>query len=248
MERKTSVSVERLETWAVLSGLTYSLTTNQAVYQVGQPVQMSFTETNTSGAPIQVGWGPAVWTVRQNGNVVFWGGVAYLSIVLVTLQPGQSLTATETWNGEPEGTSSAHLTGEFSAGTSNAPAGMSATFQIESSPINVTVTTDRSSYEAGHHVPITVTLTNVSSHAITLRPKSKIDGITILEGSTVVWRSRSIGAADKFRTLHAGQIVRLSFLWHGKANQRGVTEFTSGLYTIQAVVGGYAGAGAVQIE
>jgi hypothetical protein len=141
-----------------------------------------------------------------------------------------------------------YATGEFTVTSSFAPPGVSATFEIESSPINVTVTTGHSSYEAGRPVAITVTLTNVSSHDATLRPNSKSDGVTILDGSTVVWRSRRVNGADKLRTLHPGQNVRLSFVWNGKPNQRGVKELVPNLFTIQAVVGDYAGAGTVEID
>jgi hypothetical protein len=61
-----------LETRSLLSGLTYSLTTSQAVYQVGEPVQMTLTETNTSSSPILGAWGGVGsigFTVQRNGIV-----------------------------------------------------------------------------------------------------------------------------------------------------------------------------------
>ena len=50
MARKTAVSVENLEARSLLSGIAYSLTTDHSVYQVGQPIQITFTETNTGTA------------------------------------------------------------------------------------------------------------------------------------------------------------------------------------------------------
>ena len=38
--------------------MTVSLTTNQSVYSAGQPIQMTFTETNTGTEPVRVQNGP----------------------------------------------------------------------------------------------------------------------------------------------------------------------------------------------
>lgn len=251
MKREISVNVEPLETRSLLSGLTYSLTTNQAVYQPGQPVQMTLTETNTSSSPVQGAWGgvgSVGFTVEQNGNVV----AAFLTDPVIdswTLQPGQSKTLTTTWNGKSMG---AYATGEFSVTSGFTPAGVSATFQIEpassaSSPISVTVTTAHRTYKAGRPVLISVTVKNVSSREITLALNSKTVGVAILEGSTVVWHSPTIKAVEKNLTLNAGQSVHVSFVWNGKPNQPGVHKLAAGTYTIEVVVGGYGGAGTFQI-
>ena len=49
-----------------LSSLAYSLTTDQSVYQVGQPIELTFTETNTSDQPVTVEVSPADFTISQN--------------------------------------------------------------------------------------------------------------------------------------------------------------------------------------
>jgi hypothetical protein len=297
MKRKTSLTVERLEMRSLLSGLTYSLTTNQSVYQVGQTVQMTFSETNTSGAPLTIGFMEPGFVVRQNGTVVFSEIIPFV-ISSRTLQPGQSITETRSWNGESLGTSPTVLTGEFAVTNYDAPTGRSATFEIDpapspgqpvappdpppaglaptqpptttptqpptttptqpivtepappavpvSSPISVTVTTDHASYKTGRPVRITLTLKNVSKNDVALTSDSKTDGVTILDGTTLIWHSGKINSA-KTRTLHAGQSVRLSLIWNGKAHQPGLKNLAASLYTIQVIDGGYAGTGTFQI-
>ena len=44
--RRSRMRIEILEARSLLSGLTYNLTTDESSYQVGQPIQMTFTETN----------------------------------------------------------------------------------------------------------------------------------------------------------------------------------------------------------
>ena len=75
-----------------------SVTTDQPVYQDGQTVTMTFTETNESDQPVMVPTG-------QNGFV--FDQVVHADLDLTTyppipagwstLEPGQSWTQTETW-------------------------------------------------------------------------------------------------------------------------------------------------------
>ena len=65
MARKIAVSVEDLEGRALLSGISYSLTTDQATYQVGQPIQITFTETNTGDQPVTVSLSPTDFSVSE---------------------------------------------------------------------------------------------------------------------------------------------------------------------------------------
>jgi hypothetical protein len=71
MVRRASLAVEGLEDRALLSSLAYSLTTDQSVYQVGQPIEMTFTETNTGDQPVTVSVSPTDFSVSQN-NAVIW--------------------------------------------------------------------------------------------------------------------------------------------------------------------------------
>src|SRR5437763_363101 len=50
------------------AGISYSLTTSNTVYQAGEPILMTFTETNVSSHPIKIGEGPSInrFVVMQN--------------------------------------------------------------------------------------------------------------------------------------------------------------------------------------
>src|SRR5207302_8206637 len=116
MARRASLIVEQLEGRALLSGVSYSLTTDKSVYQVGEPIQITFTETNDTDQPISFTHGPGVdsfsvaqddvtvwqsnrgWSVWQS-NGGWWSNPPV--IWLDTLQPGQSFTRTATWDGIP---------------------------------------------------------------------------------------------------------------------------------------------------
>jgi len=110
MKRRTPLNLEPLEGRAMLSGLSSSITTNQTTFQPGQPVVMTFTETNVSDQTIQVQDGPSIdgFNVSQGGKVIWHSnaGISPLYIALDSLKPGQSLTKTATWNGVPTGGSS----------------------------------------------------------------------------------------------------------------------------------------------
>jgi hypothetical protein len=51
MRRKASLIVEPLECRSLLSGISATLTTDQSVYTAGEPIQMTFTFTNTGSGP-----------------------------------------------------------------------------------------------------------------------------------------------------------------------------------------------------
>ena len=103
--RKFGARVEDLERRTLLSGIVYSLTTDHSVYQAGQPIEIAFTETNTGTQPVTVSLSPTDFTVSKQGVI------GYSSIwesnpendgqppTSVTLQPGQSVSQTATWDG-----------------------------------------------------------------------------------------------------------------------------------------------------
>ncbi len=103
MVRRTRMNVESLEGRALLSGLSANLATNASSYQVGQPVQFTYTVTNASSKPLTVDEGPGTdgFIVEQNGSTVWRSnaGINPMFIEADTLQPGQSLTLDGTWNG-----------------------------------------------------------------------------------------------------------------------------------------------------
>jgi hypothetical protein len=121
MRRRKAWNIEPLEERSLLSAMAVHITTNQSVYQAGQPVQLTFTETNTSNQAVTVREGPSIdgFTVEQGGNVVWKSnaGINPLFILNDVLQPGQSLTLKATWNGVPNTSSSsgAVATGIFVA-------------------------------------------------------------------------------------------------------------------------------------
>jgi hypothetical protein len=86
------------------SALKVSLTTDRSVYQPGQVVKITLTETNTSNHPINVAVGPGVdlFTITHNGKVVWRSrSGAPQFIVREVLQPGQSATFTAHWTVKP---------------------------------------------------------------------------------------------------------------------------------------------------
>ena len=101
MRRKRPLSAEFLEGRTLLSSLSYTLTTDQPVYQVGQTIQISFTETNTGKQPVTVDVSPTDFTVSQNSDAIWQSdpGNASKPPTKETLQPGQSVQQTATWDG-----------------------------------------------------------------------------------------------------------------------------------------------------
>jgi len=139
MKRRTFLNLDSLEGRALLSRLSYSLTTNQSAYQPGQPVEMTFQETNTSNHLVTVADGPSIdgFDVAQNGKVIWRSnaGPTPMYIKLVPLKPGQSLTFTATWNGIPTGGTSP-VTGTFSIWDQRDPA-LTTTVAITTSPTSL---------------------------------------------------------------------------------------------------------------
>ena len=78
-----------------------TLTTDKTIYKVGQPIQITLTETNTTNAAIV---SPSVkglgsFTASQHFKDVWKSKGSKLASLSFTLQPGQTHTITVTWNG-----------------------------------------------------------------------------------------------------------------------------------------------------
>jgi hypothetical protein len=101
----------------VSQGLVVKLSTDHQVYRRGQPVVITLTETNTSQHNITAESGPSLggFLVTHNGRRVWASnaGVQPMFILVRTLEPGQSITQSATWNGQsnigPAWTAAGHL-------------------------------------------------------------------------------------------------------------------------------------------
>jgi len=212
------------------------LTTNQSVYQPGQPIQMTFTETNTSNQPVTVGEGPSIdgFDVTQSGKPVWESnaGVNPLFILVKTLQPGQSLTLHSTWNGVPSPAQPPiPSSGTFTVTNQLDPQGASATFQIEPS-LSYSLTTDRSAYQAGEPIAITLTETNTTSQAVT----ATVDptDFTVTANGGVVWQCNPDNASlpGTPATLQPGQSVTQTATWDGTQSFEGTNINLWGSYVV----------------
>lgn len=101
----------------VSQGLVVKLSTDHQVYRRGQPVVITLTETNTSQHDISVESGPSLggFFVTHNGRRVWASntGIQPLFVLIRTLEPGESITQSATWNGQsnigPSWTPTGHL-------------------------------------------------------------------------------------------------------------------------------------------
>jgi hypothetical protein len=183
MRRRRCSSLENLEVRSLLSGLTYSLTTGQSSYQIGQPINMTFTETNTGDQPVTVEVSPTDFAAAPagaaQGATPSWQSNPEnqgATTTPETLQPGQSLSQTATWDGsltgmvEP-GESAGYAYGSYVVTNPNAPQGTTAAFQI-ASPFQDTLTTDQSTYQLGQTIHFTFTRTNTSDEPVVFTPST----------------------------------------------------------------------------
>ncbi len=137
----------------------------------------TFTETNTGDQPVTVSVSPTDFTVSESGSPVWESNPENdgQPPTSVTLQPGQSLTQTATWDGTimgpgKPGTSTSEAVnqfGTFQVTNPNAPQGDTATFQI-TDPLQGALTTDQATYLVGQPVQLTYTETNTSSQTLTI--------------------------------------------------------------------------------
>jgi hypothetical protein len=222
--RKRVLCLEPLESRRLLSSLSYSLTTNQSSYQVGQPVQMTFTETNTSSQAVKIGVGPVNtgFDVMHDGSLVWESNAGAVPQYLLSkiLLPGHSYSVTATWNGIPNGPDFA-LTGNFTVTNQQAPTGASATFQIQpqaSGPVMSSVTTDKPVYLPGQSIGMTFTQTNDGS-----QPVKVIAGkgaFEVTQNGQSVWESPppqlSPAPTLSWQTLQPGQSLTETATWNGK--------------------------------
>ena len=123
-------STERLESHVLLSStaavtftssgspIVETLSTDKTIYKVGQPIQITLTETNTTSSPVTSPTKAGVdsFTASQKFKDVWKSRGSKLAAPSYTLQPGQTHTVTVTWNGRANVGShsrSTPLTGTF---------------------------------------------------------------------------------------------------------------------------------------
>ncbi len=237
-----------------------TVATDQLVYNVGQPVNMTFTETNTGVQPIAVltgpPGGPPGFEVTQNGTTV-WDLSSPNSVQpsWSTLQHGQSYTQTATWDG------SAGLTGTFAVSNLFDPTGSTATFQIVSkpnpggsnqnngppSPFDARLSTSRHTYKLGQRVPLSLILKNVSASRVAIRPRMSTETVIVEIGSTVVYESARKARVLAPATIKPGHTLKFTTAWSGKTNQAGIKNLSPGTYTITVDDNGYGASTSVQL-
>ncbi|MGO9468870.1 MAG: BsuPI-related putative proteinase inhibitor [Isosphaeraceae bacterium] len=190
MRRRTPLRVEIVEGRCLLSAVSYSLTTDKSVYQAGDTIQFTFTETNTGSEPVNVMVAPADFTVTEGSTVIWQSNPDSSSATLVseTLQPGQSVTQTATWSGTESFLKTAiNLWGSFEVSNANAPA-VSAAFQI-ADPLVDGIATNQTVYQVGQPVGITSYATNTSTHPVTVvNVRSLPDDFNVSQNGTTVWQ------------------------------------------------------------
>jgi hypothetical protein len=220
MARKSGLSVEDLERRTLLSGIAYTLTTDQSVYQVGQPIQITFTETNTGTQPATVSLSPTDFTV--SGYSTGWesnpenDGQPPTS---VTLQPGQSVSQKATWDGTVMQTAFQQSTGtnpslavnefgSFTVSNPNAPSGDTATFKI-TTPLQGTLTSSQAIYQLGQPIQLTYAETNTSDQTVTTTIMNPILFRVLQNGQQVSPAMDPLGS--DFETLGPGQTAQHQF-------------------------------------
>ena len=216
MARKIALRVEMLEVRALLSNLAYSVTTDKSTYAVGQPVQLTFTETNISKQDVTVNEGPSVdgFNVSLNGTTIWQSnsGVNPQYILANTLKPGQSVTETATWNGESAADPTIAATGSFVVTNQLAPTSASANFQI-TSPVTYSLTTSQATYPFGNAVELMLTATNPSNQSVAVNADPA--SFTVTQGGNAIWAASASAGSQSFgsETLAPGQSITQSTTW-----------------------------------
>jgi hypothetical protein len=228
--RKRRLGLESLEGRALLSDLAVTLTTDESVYQAGQPIVMTLTETNTGSQPVGFVVGPSIdgFDVSENGKPVWQSnaGINPMFLVEEMIQPGQSYTLTATWDGVPNlpfqymfgGQPPVLAGGSFTVTNQLDPNGASASFTIDS-PLSYSITADQGNYSVGQPIQITSTETNTSSQPVTVNTTPSDFAITQEGiGAPLANVLGTWGTQSATETLQPGQSISETATWNGFAN------------------------------
>ena len=83
---------------------------------------------------------------------------------------------------------------------------------------------------------------------MTVAAKPGLDGITVLHGSTVVFRSGPLPLGLAAGSIKPQGTLKLALTWSGRPNQAGPKKLSPGTYTIQVVEGGYLATATIRIN
>jgi hypothetical protein len=224
--------------------LATSVTTDQSVYQLGQPISLNFTETNVGTTPVQVLEGLSSFDIKQNGAEIwnsffpstFPEASPAQSYQWVTLQPGQSFTQTATWNGVPDHLPAGDSSGTFTVSNELDPRAETATFQIvapATSSLTVSVTTNKSVYDFDEPVQLSFSETDSGN-----QPIAVLTGPTAFEitsNGTQVWESTDVDtlpASTSWQTLQPGQSYSQTITWDGFDGYSAASPNGTGTFTV----------------
>ena len=114
--------------------LAVSLTTDHSFYNLGQPVNITLTETNISSHDVTVEFGPSIdgFSITHNGATVWTSnnGRIPMYILMETLEPGQSFTLKATWDGTQNERPPTQPTGVFVVHNALIPNGPTTEFTV----------------------------------------------------------------------------------------------------------------------
>jgi hypothetical protein len=249
-------TVEPLEGRALLSGLAVTVTTDQPSYQVGQPINITLTETNTTDHDMTVAEGCGVndlWATQNGAELwrkskdgpqplcpIFLGGV---------LHAHESRSFGALWDGHTDEGPPGTPTGVVEVfggvdGVSSPPVAIRIEPPAATNHLVLTVTTDHELYRPGRRVQITVTETNTGNEPVAVGfagPK-----ITISRRGVVVWRLHSQVHPQAARLLQPGQTQQFAVAWKGLPNVP-VVRLRPDIYTVQVALDGMDNAATIRI-
>jgi hypothetical protein len=229
MRSKRPLLLEPVEGRVLLSGWIDTVTTDQSSYELGQPIDFTFTRTNISNEPVSfpIDYSELGFEVTQGGQPVQTSGptVELPLGTIIELQPGQSWSTSGTWDGlsYSSDVSVATTTGSFVV-TNQLDPSVSANFQIQSSPLtySLSVPTSALPIPFGQAIDFSYTITNTSDQPVTfnLRP-----GDFLVAGEYdnlgTAWESDPGAASQPLttETLQPGQSLTETASWNGMANE-----------------------------
>jgi hypothetical protein len=223
---------------------------------------MTFSETNDGAQPIVVLTGPNSFQISQDGTAI-WdadptppGAFPAQELGWTTLWPGQSYTQTAKWDGWSNVGVLSRLTGPFTFANEFDTHTDAASFQIVPTlyipppiptPVAAILVPNRSIYKPGQTIGLSMTLKNTSAAKVKVAPKTAVDGIMVMDGSTVVYRSSGMASPLVAGSIKPHSSIKLALNWSGRPNQSGIKRLSPGTYTVQVVEGGYTATATIRI-